>query len=292
MIHKENYGFNTFGATRVEESQEGTNVDDWYWIPSQYNAADWLTRGKSPFELKNNSIWQNGPEFLEHPEAEWPVNRSIVMHAITHSKDGKHKDSLAMRINIDRFSSYTKLLKVTVRVLAMCKKRPKPSFKNIAVSLTPEDIANAEIFWIFEVQRKIKGDIMKGRYKLLCPRQRADGIYVVGHRVRNWVEMSYNKSEIVLLPYAHPFSRLYAEHIHQKGHLEVSATTSKIRTKFWIIKLQLNPGDSNCQRKLKLLRVIRVSSYRDFEQKDQKHLIKVLLCLYMFYCKIFSNVRA
>ena len=115
MIHKENYGFNTFAATRVGEIHEGTNVDDWYWIPSQYNVADWLTRGKSPFELKNNSIWQNGPEFLEHPEAEWPVNRSIVMHATT-------------LINIDRFSNYTKLLKVTARVLAMYKKRPKPSF--------------------------------------------------------------------------------------------------------------------------------------------------------------------
>ena len=58
-----------------------------------------------------------------------------------------------------------------------------------------------------------------------------------------------------------------------------------------IMVIQLNPGNSNCQRKLKLLRVIGVSSYRRFEQKDQKHLIKVVLCLYMFYCEIFSNVR-
>ena len=37
---------------------------------------------------------------------------------------------------------------------------------------------------------------------------------------------------------------------------------------------QLNPGNSNCQGKLKLLRVIEVSSFRGFEQKDQKHLLK------------------
>ena len=36
-------------------------------------------------------------------------------------------------------------------------------------------------------------------------------------------------------------------------------------------KLQLKPGNSNCQGKLKLLRVIGVSSYRGYEQKDQKH---------------------
>ena len=34
------------------------------------------------------------------------------------------------------------------------------------------------------------------------------------------------------------------------------------------------------------------SSYRGFEQEDQKRLIKVVLCLYMFYCKISSSVRA
>ena len=56
--------------------------------------------------------------------------------------------------------------------------------------------------------------------------------------------------------------------------------------------VQLNPGNSNCQGKLELLRVIGVSSYRGSEQKDQKHLIKVVLCLYMFSCKISSNVEA
>ena len=41
----------------------------------------------------------------------------------------------------------------------------------------------------------------------------------------------------------------------------------------FVFVLQLNPGNSNCQRKLKLLRVIGLSSDKGFEQKDQKHLI-------------------
>ena len=40
--------------------------------------------------------------------------------------------------------------------------------------------------------------------------------------------------------------------------------------------VQLNPGNSNYQGKLQLLRVIEVSSDRGFEQKNQKHLIKVV----------------
>ena len=35
--------------------------------------------------------------------------------------------------------------------------------------------------------------------------------------------------------------------------------------------IQLNPGNSQLPRKLKLLRVIGVLNYRGFEQKDQKH---------------------
>ena len=44
--------------------------------------------------------------------------------------------------------------------------------------------------------------------------------------------MSDCKSEIVLLPYEHTFSRLYAENIHYRGHLGVAINckqnTSKI----------------------------------------------------------------
>ena len=41
----------------------------------------------------------------------------------------------------------------------------------------------------------------------------------------------------------------------------------------FVFVLQLNPGNSNCRGKLKLPRVIGRSSYRGFEQKDQKHLM-------------------
>ena len=83
----------------------------------------------------------------------------------------------------------------------------------------------------------MESDIQRGRYKRLCPRKRQDSIYVVGYREQQWVEMSYNKSEVILLPYNHRFPRLYAEYVHQMGHLGVSATASKVRAKYWIVKL-------------------------------------------------------
>ena len=44
-------------------------------MESKYNIADWLTRGKKLNEINLNSIWQNGPRFLELPESEWPIHK-------------------------------------------------------------------------------------------------------------------------------------------------------------------------------------------------------------------------
>jgi len=55
---------------------------------------------------------------------------------------------LEKRINIDNYSNFDKVLKVTARVLAMYQKMPRITFKNVTKVLTPEDITNAERFWI------------------------------------------------------------------------------------------------------------------------------------------------
>ena len=57
MVQKESYGFNTFAATRIGEIQEGTDPQDWYWVESDNNIADWITRGKRPNDIDADSDW-------------------------------------------------------------------------------------------------------------------------------------------------------------------------------------------------------------------------------------------
>ena len=247
MIHKETYGFNMFAATRVGEIQEGTEKNDWYWTESKNNIADWLTRGKRPIDIDVNSGWQAGPDFLKLPESEWPITKTpttlqklpetIKVLASINIVNNIGEDTLEKRINIDNHSNFEKLLRVTARVLAMYQKMPRITFKNVTKVLTPEDITNAERFWILQAQKIMHKDLKKGKYKRLCPRKRNDGIYIEGGHSQRWVEISYNKQELILLPYKHRFSKLYAEHIHQRGHLGVLSTASKIRSRFWIIRL-------------------------------------------------------
>ena len=65
MVQKESYGYNTFAATRIGVIPKGTNPEDWCWVVSEQNIADWLTRGKVPNEIDLNSALQKGPDFLK-----------------------------------------------------------------------------------------------------------------------------------------------------------------------------------------------------------------------------------
>ena len=182
MVQKESYGFNTFAATRIGEIQQGTNKDDWYWVESKNNIADWITRGRKPAEIGLNSIWQTGPEFLRFPEHEWPICKPNYQKELPEQiktvmlAEAKSEDSLEARIDINRYSNYTKLIRVTARVLSLYKRKPRPSLKNVTGPLTPEDIDRAERFWILRCQKLLTADMEKGRFKRLCPRMREDGI--------------------------------------------------------------------------------------------------------------------
>ncbi|KAL1247062.1 hypothetical protein QQF64_022438 [Cirrhinus molitorella] len=72
-IQRESYGFQTFFANRIGEIQKAGAVTDWWWIPSEVNIADLVTRGCSPELLDENSVWQEGPEFLSSPVEDWPI---------------------------------------------------------------------------------------------------------------------------------------------------------------------------------------------------------------------------
>ncbi|XP_068674368.1 uncharacterized protein [Montipora foliosa] len=244
MIQKHSYGFNTFAATRIGEIQEGTSQTDWYWVESKHNIADCITRGKKPSDIGLESTWQKGPEFLKQPENEWPITRNylepqlpeLVKTAMATNIEA-FQDTLAGRIDISKYSNYNKLLRVTARIMKLYDRNPKSSLKNATNDLTPHDVEKAELFWIREAQQNMGKDIENGKYKRLCPKMREDGVYVIRGRSELWMEMSYNKREVILLPYDHPFSRLFVEHKHRTGHHGVLTTASKVRTRYWIPKL-------------------------------------------------------
>ena len=86
QIHSDSHMFNTFVATRISEIQMKSNIDEWYWIESKMNVADYVTKPCKPHMLKSDSMWQKGPEFLYLPRTEWPVKKNINFETLTDLK--------------------------------------------------------------------------------------------------------------------------------------------------------------------------------------------------------------
>ena len=134
MLQKESYGFNTFVATRVGEIQESTDPKEWYWINGKDNIADITSRGMTPENLDINSEWQNGPEFLREPIDQWPISNKSAIESIPERNNvimTVSKQICDSVIDVDRYSKYFLLMKVTARILSLKRKEPRYSLTNI-----------------------------------------------------------------------------------------------------------------------------------------------------------------
>ena len=253
QVGKASYGFDTFTGNKVGEIERRSQPKEWFWIPGALNVADLITRGCSPSKLGLDSVWQNAPEVFKEAECVWTTmvpptpNRELRGNATTTKHQTLHvvgdlevPDSIEARINIDRFSSYTRLMHVTARVLAMYK--PPPAFTNAVNEISIKDVEEAEMFWIRCAQRSITQKDLETTYVRLGPKVREDGIITVGHRMEKWMQMTYNNNKLILLPYHHPISKLFVlekhNSLHISGYTGIQATACKVRLKFWITRLE------------------------------------------------------
>tara|TARA_B110001454_G_scaffold196478_1_gene199376 strand:- start:542 stop:6220 length:5679 start_codon:yes stop_codon:yes gene_type:complete len=243
MIQKESYGFNTFVAVRIGEIQEVTDQSSWFWIEGVSNIADIITRGCQPSDMNSESIWQRGPRFLEEPEASWPIKQSysgnqLPDQIVMAMPVVEISPALSSVIDVNRFSSFDKLIRVTARIIAATKyEKGKPSLKRIASNPTRQLMEEAEKRWLIEEQQSLSEQIKQPAMERLGVKQ-IDGITVVGARIEDWQHHSYNKQNPPVLSAKSQFAQLYAHKVHDQCHLGVSAVVAKIRSKYWIVGLR------------------------------------------------------
>lgn len=71
-IANENIRFKTFVANRVATILQASRVEQWSYINTQLNPADYASRGQKASAFMQNKVWISGPAFLSKPEGEWP----------------------------------------------------------------------------------------------------------------------------------------------------------------------------------------------------------------------------
>ena len=161
---KNNKPWKQYVMSRVQEIREDTFPESRNFCPGVQNPADIPSRGMTASELVTESKWCKDPEFLYNFETEWPREdnthletegalKEIVKNsaATTHVLVTRAKvchSGLYQIIDINRYSSWEKLLRVTAYVLRLTRR----SRIRKSLDLKVEEIQFAEELWIKSIQ--------------------------------------------------------------------------------------------------------------------------------------------
>ncbi len=133
-------------CNRVADTVSRIPAHHWRHVPTSQNPADVASRGTLPRSLITNSLWWNGPSWLQQPPSEWPAS--------THWRNCKNIQELKPFVLLASppledltkdFSSYSSIKRIFTwccRFILNCR-QPREN-RNFAKDLTLEEIQCTE----------------------------------------------------------------------------------------------------------------------------------------------------
>ncbi|KAF0682165.1 DUF1758 domain-containing protein, partial [Aphis craccivora] len=126
--------FKIFVTNRVSKIKELLPNCEWNHVSSKENAADPASRGLFPHELTTCNLHWTGPEFLRHPESQWPNSKHVEIPT-DQLPEFKQTQECALFLTdtneperiLQRFSSLGKMQRVLaycLRFINVCRRRP------------------------------------------------------------------------------------------------------------------------------------------------------------------------
>ncbi|KAL9954863.1 hypothetical protein ACROYT_G042448 [Oculina patagonica] len=245
---------------RVSKIRELSNEANWNFCPGELNPADLPSRGCGGEQLAQNQTWWNGPKFLRLSRDHWPEspqtsalsenkealqevvkNPISVTHSLVTTESEDHSVNLSQVIDIERYSSVTRLLRVTAYILRfICNAK-----KSIPRDLNAQELNQAEMLWVKTVQT---ASFAKELEFLQSKRGTFPPVYVTQFnlflndqqiirckgRVSN-APLSEESKNPILLPSKHPLTNLIIQDVHSKiKHSGIKDTLTTIRERFWV----------------------------------------------------------
>ena len=249
-----------FVANRVAIIHDGSDVNQWRYVPTRFNPADHASRGLSADDLTKKEDWLRGPEFLYQNEEFWP-NEDNVRDADPDSEYQEEVSVSAVAMTsgdqknpverlLEYHSSWSKLKRSVawwLRLKTILLQRiKKEETKRSSHEITLDEMENAERAIIKFIQRQSFPDVQvpcgernrrlkqSRKFTDLDP-QLYEGILRVGGRLRN-ASIPLNAKHQIILPKDHHVSNLVIRHIHQLvGHQGRNHVLAELRQKYWII---------------------------------------------------------
>ncbi|XP_062713829.1 uncharacterized protein LOC134290668 [Aedes albopictus] len=236
-----------FVQNRVVEISRDCGLYKWGYVRSKDNPADVISRGQLPGSLKENSLWWEGPPFLQSRRYESPVLDQLPDDLMPEMKP---TSVMAMPVvNCDdlplfkKFGSLRKLQRVLAyvqRFLKNCRtKNPEHRVKGSCLSVSELRSALHTIVLVIqreslpdEVERVENGEPSK-RLKAFGPFLH-NGALRVGGRIQK-SRMSFDVKHQYILP-RHPLTDLIIREYHLEHlHIGPSGLLSALRQRFWLL---------------------------------------------------------
>ena len=142
-------------------------------------------------------------------------------------------------MNCQKFCTLSRLLRVTAQVVRAVRrfKRVKSSNTDTPMTITAEELAEAEALWITSAQQQLihEKDFKHQQWKLRLFKD-DKGLWRCGGRLSN-VDVPYSVKHPILLPRTHPLTTLIVREAHERVfHNGVKETLTETRRRFWIPK--------------------------------------------------------
>ncbi len=244
--------FQAFVYNKLNKIRQSTCPEEWRWVPTDKNPADWATRGKSPTQLGAEALWLRGPAFLMQEEQHWPARPALVRTSEV-LKEMKKTEQVFLAntadqppllpLRAERCSTWSKVLSFVTRLLRW-RDRARSTLRLPpleAAAARAETILLRAAQWDVQIRlhhREHEKQFRREQGLLqLQPYLDEKGLIRGKGRLSQAKALPRDAREPILLPPKHPLTRLLVLHIHEKilQHAGgVSYTLNRLLARFWL----------------------------------------------------------
>ena len=229
-IRNESRRLSQYVARRADIIRLHTTKENWHYVNSSFNPADYASRPTSPVTLMS-SCWYKGPPSLWDPN--YSPDREIEPEADTTLPEEKEDviilitkkstESSALGMLYVNTNNFNKLLGRTQHVIAMMNgvrkwvRKPlvEASRKNAMTLLIKQ--AQQECYHeIIELLKQSKSLPESDNVSRLYPQLDNEGVIRVGGRLKH-ANVAFAIKHPVLIPHSHPLAKSLVYHYHEEA---------------------------------------------------------------------------
>ncbi|UYV62920.1 hypothetical protein LAZ67_2002452 [Cordylochernes scorpioides] len=249
-IKSESRHWKPFVGNRIAEIQRLTLHSSWHYVISKNNPADCASRGITPSELVDHSLWWRGPTWLSDVNFEDPIQTQYDFPKEISGERRKtfsvfHSTNLLFLDFIFKYSNINELVRITAWIYrfvfnAQCSynERKKGHLSSSELTSSIHNIIrfipSSEFHSEITCCKQKKSLPTNSRLLSLNPFTNESGLLRVGGRLRH-SNLQFDEKHPIILPRDHFITELIVRQCHLDHlHSGLQLTMSALGLRYWI----------------------------------------------------------